>query len=108
MPIREGGRLLGSMVLVTPVMSLPTDASQRRRAVNAKSPWTALYAVDDIVGDSPAMQYARQLALSAARVDSTVFAVGRKRHRQRTLRPRHPHGEPARARALCAGGLLGH
>jgi transcriptional regulator with PAS, ATPase and Fis domain len=75
-PIREGGRLLGSMVLVTPTTALPTDASQRRRAVNAKSPWTALYAVDDIVGDSPAMQYARQLALSAARVDSTVLLLG--------------------------------
>jgi transcriptional regulator with PAS, ATPase and Fis domain len=55
---------------------LPSDASQRRRTVNAKSPWTALYAVDDIVGDSPAIAYARQLAMSAARVDSSVLLLG--------------------------------
>ncbi len=75
-PIREGGRLLGSMVLVTPVNAGPSDTSSRRRMVNAKTPWTAMYAMDDIVGDSPAMQYARQLALSAARVDSSVLLLG--------------------------------
>ncbi len=75
-PIREGGRLLGSMVLVTPFTASPIDTSQRRRTVNAKTPWTALYAMDDIVGESPAMQYARQLALSAARVDSSVLLLG--------------------------------
>lgn len=75
-PIREDGRLLGSMVLVTPFSASPTETSQRRRTVNAKSPWTALYAVDDIVGESPAIQYARQLALSAARVDSSVLLLG--------------------------------
>ena len=75
-PIREDGRLLGSMVLVTPFSASPTDASQRRRTVNAKSPWTALYAIDDIVGESPAIQYARQLVLSAARVDSSVLLLG--------------------------------
>ncbi|ETX06387.1 MAG: hypothetical protein ETSY2_17405 [Candidatus Entotheonella gemina] len=75
-PIREDGRLLGSMVLVTPFSASPTEASQRRRTVNAKSPWTALYAVHDIVGESPAIQYARQLALSSARVDSSVLLLG--------------------------------
>jgi len=75
-PIREDGRLLGSMVLVTPFSASPTDASQRRRTINAKSPWTALYAVDDIIGDSPAIHYARQLAMSAARVDSSVLLLG--------------------------------
>lgn len=75
-PIREDGRLLGSMVLITPFSASSTDASQRRRTVNAKSPWTALYAVDDIVGESPAIQYARQLALSASRVDSSVLLLG--------------------------------
>jgi transcriptional regulator with PAS, ATPase and Fis domain len=75
-PIREADRLLGSLVLVTPVTALPSHASQRRRAVNANSPWTALYTVDDIVGESPAMQHARQLALSAARVDSSVLLLG--------------------------------
>ena len=58
-PIREAGRLLGSMVLVTPFSAVPAESSARRRAVNAKSPWTALYAIDDIVGESPAIQYAR-------------------------------------------------
>jgi sigma-54 dependent transcriptional regulator, acetoin dehydrogenase operon transcriptional activator AcoR len=75
-PIREGGRLLGSMVLVAPSVAWPTDTSNRRRPVNAKTPWTALYAMDDIIGESPAMQYARRLALSAARVDSSVLLLG--------------------------------
>lgn len=75
-PIREAGRLLGSMVLVTPATASPADASQRRRTLHANTPWTALYGVDDIVGESPAMQYARQLALSAARVDSSVLLLG--------------------------------
>ncbi len=65
-PIRESGRLLGSMVLVTPTTA-SSEIGSRRRTVNAKTPWTAMYAMDDIVGESPAMQYARQLALSAAR-----------------------------------------
>jgi transcriptional regulator with PAS, ATPase and Fis domain len=43
---------------------------------HAKTPWTARYDVDDIVGESPAIQYARQLALSAARVDSSVLLLG--------------------------------
>jgi transcriptional regulator with PAS, ATPase and Fis domain len=75
-PIRQDGRLLGSMVLVTQAMALPNPASQRRRTLNTSSPWTASYGIDDIVGDSPAMQYARQLALSAARVDSSVLLLG--------------------------------
>jgi transcriptional regulator with PAS, ATPase and Fis domain len=75
-PIRQDGRLLGSMVLVTQAMALPNPASQRRRTLHTSSPWTASYGIDDIVGDSPAMQYARQLALSAARVDSSVLLLG--------------------------------
>jgi transcriptional regulator with PAS, ATPase and Fis domain len=75
-PIRVDGRLLGSMVLVTPATVSPADASQRRRTLQANNPWTALYGVDDIVGESPAMQHARQLALSAARVDSSVLLLG--------------------------------
>ena len=75
-PIREDGRLLGSMVLVTPFSASSTDATPLRRMAHAKTPWTALYEVDDIVGESPAIQYARQLALSAARVDSSVLLLG--------------------------------
>jgi transcriptional regulator with PAS, ATPase and Fis domain len=75
-PIREDGRLLGSMVLVTPATASPAETSQRRRTLHASTPWTALYGVDDIIGTSPAMQNARQLALSAARVDSSVLLLG--------------------------------
>lgn len=75
-PIREDGRLLGSMVLVTPFSAPSTDASPFRRMAHAKTPWTALYEVDDIIGESPAIQYARQLAMSAARVDSSVLLLG--------------------------------
>ncbi len=77
-PIRADGRLLGSMVLVTLATTTSHDGTPgtRRRMVSAKTPWTAQYTITDIVGESRALQYARQLAVNAARVNSSVLLLG--------------------------------
>ena len=76
-PIRVDGRMLGSLVLVNlAALANQETASSRRRLVGAKTPWTAQYSIADIVGESPALQYARQMAMNAARVNSSVLLLG--------------------------------
>ncbi len=77
-PIREGHRLLGGIVLVTPAAARLSGASQstRRRSSPTKTPWTVQYAVEDIVGTSPAIVYARDLAIRAAQGTSSILLLG--------------------------------
>jgi transcriptional regulator with PAS, ATPase and Fis domain len=79
-PIREGGQLLGCIVLVTPAGERPYNAAldMRRRAPGRKgsTPWTTQYSVADIIGNSPSLVHARELALQAAQVGSSVLLLG--------------------------------
>ncbi|MGH8056395.1 MAG: sigma 54-interacting transcriptional regulator, partial [Candidatus Entotheonellia bacterium] len=80
-PIREGEQLLGVMVIVTPVRYqveptlLPTfkrASSQRGR----EPAWPARYTFADIIGQSPALVHACELARQAAQGGSSVLLVG--------------------------------
>jgi transcriptional regulator with PAS, ATPase and Fis domain len=77
-PIRVDGRLLGSLVLVNGSVATGYAMSPeaRRRTIDPKTPWTAQYSAADIVGASPALEYARDVAMRAARFDSTVLLIG--------------------------------
>jgi transcriptional regulator with PAS, ATPase and Fis domain len=50
----------------------------RRRAPGRKgsTPWTTQYSVADIIGNSPSLVHARELALQAAQVGSSVLLLG--------------------------------
>lgn len=77
LPIQANGRMLGSLVMVTPPSLVSSDVDPgRRRSVGIKMPWTVQYSIEDIVGESPVLQYARKLAMSAARVNSSVLLLG--------------------------------
>ena len=79
-PIHDAGQFLGCIVLVTPA----TDRSHgltpsRRRHLHRGGQatlWTAQYTFADILGNSPAFVHARELAMHAAQVDSSVMLVG--------------------------------
>jgi transcriptional regulator with PAS, ATPase and Fis domain len=77
-PIRVDGKLLGSLVLVNSAVAAgyAVGPEARRRVIDAKTPWTAHYDATDIVGESPAINYARDAAMRAARFDSTVLLLG--------------------------------
>jgi transcriptional regulator with PAS, ATPase and Fis domain len=75
-PIQEEGQLLGCIVIVTPGGFASSVRSSRRRVLNRTTPWTAQYTFADIIGNSPALARARELALQAARVGSSVLLLG--------------------------------
>ena len=77
LPIRDGEHLLGGIVVVTLGMEqLEHHPQSGRRRVSAKTPWTAQYSIDDIVGESLVIAHARDLALRAAQVNSSVLLLG--------------------------------
>jgi transcriptional regulator with PAS, ATPase and Fis domain len=77
-PIQEGQQLLGCIVLVhTAAERFPVAAlGSRRRPTKSSTPWAAQYSVGDIVGNSPALVRARELAMQAAPVGSSVLLLG--------------------------------
>ena len=78
LPIQEDDHLLGCIVLVTPASErlYGSLAGPRKRSLNRSTPWTALYTFEDIIGHSPSLVCARELAQHAARVDSSVLLLG--------------------------------
>lgn len=80
-PLWEGARLRGVVVVVSPIRpqgEFPGEES-RRRALNSgghESPWPARYTFADIIGHSPALVQARELARQAAQGGSSVLVVG--------------------------------
>ncbi|MCZ6873397.1 MAG: sigma 54-interacting transcriptional regulator [bacterium] len=80
LPIEEEGHLLGCVVLVTPAAQrLQNSEYTRRRALSrgdTAAGWTASYTFDDIIGDSPALQRAHEVAENAAQVNSPVLLLG--------------------------------
>jgi transcriptional regulator with PAS, ATPase and Fis domain len=76
LPLVDQGRLVGGMVLVTPVGDRHVIRGVSRRTQVAKSPWMAQYAMTDIIGHGPALMYARELAMKAAQGNSSVLLLG--------------------------------
>lgn len=76
LPLHDHGRLIGGMVMVTSITNRVALRSASRRPQTSKTPWTAQYAVTDIVGNSPALVYARELAMKAAQTNSSVLLLG--------------------------------
>jgi transcriptional regulator with PAS, ATPase and Fis domain len=124
-PIQEGRQLLGCIVLVTPVsgMGLGSAADSRRRSLgrgSSTTPWTAQYTFDDIVGHSPALIHARDIARHAAQVGSPVLLLGESgtgkelfAHAIHTASPRHnrpfvPVDCSAISRELLEAELFGY
>jgi transcriptional regulator with PAS, ATPase and Fis domain len=78
-PLQEDGERLGCIVIVTPVERLAGVVPGARRRAGGKAsstPWTAQYSIVDIVGNSPTLVHARELALQAAQVGSSVLLLG--------------------------------
>jgi transcriptional regulator with PAS, ATPase and Fis domain len=78
-PIREGGQLLGCIILVTPATdrySGTAPGTRHRTPSKRHTAWTAQYTFADIVGHSPALVRARELGKRAARVDSPILILG--------------------------------
>jgi transcriptional regulator with PAS, ATPase and Fis domain len=80
-PLWEGGRLQGVVVVVSPIQARveSTGEETRRRALGPgshDSAWPARYTFADIIGHSPALVQARELARQAAQGGSSVLVVG--------------------------------
>ncbi len=80
-PLWEGGRLCGVVVVVSPIQTRVGSGSDdtRRRALGPsghESPWSARYSFADIIGHSPALVQARELARQAAQCGSSVLIIG--------------------------------
>src|SRR5262245_41889128 len=79
-PLWEGGQLRGVVVVVSPPQTRPEPGGEevRRRGVGSgghESPWPARYTFADIIGHSPALVQARELARQAAQGGSSVLVV---------------------------------
>ncbi len=100
-PLWEGGRLRGVVVVVSPIAVRAESGNDegRRRALppgSHDSPWPARYTFADIIGHSPALVQARELARQAAQGGSSVLIVGESgtgkelfAHAVHTASPRH-------------------
>src|ERR671919_1907523 len=80
-PLWEGGRLQGVVVVVSPIQARveSTGEETRRRTLGPgshDSAWPARYTFADIIGHSPALVQARELARQAAQGGSSVLVVG--------------------------------
>src|SRR5262245_2144183 len=81
-PLWEGGRLRGVVVVVVSPIQARVDSGGeegRRRGLGSgghDSPWPARYTFADIIGHSPALVRARELARQTAQGGSSVLVVG--------------------------------
>lgn len=80
-PLYEGGRLRGVVVVVSPTQprSELVGEEMRRRALghgHQECPWPARYTFADIIGHSPSLVQARELARQAAQGGSSVLVIG--------------------------------
>jgi transcriptional regulator with PAS, ATPase and Fis domain len=83
-PLWEGGRLRGVVVVVNPIQSrrVPAPEEGRRRPPgigqhhHQECPWSARYTFADIIGHSPSLVQARELARQAAQGGSSVLVIG--------------------------------
>lgn len=84
MPLWEGGRLRGVVVIVSPIQSrfeFAAEESRRRppgtgNQGHHECPWAARYTFADIIGHSPSLVQARELARQAAQGGSSVLVIG--------------------------------
>ncbi len=80
-PIREGEQVLGCVVVVTPVSEMQTHAMRDTRGrasgnLRGDPTWPVQYTFADIIGNTPPLVRARELALRAAEGASSVLLVG--------------------------------
>jgi transcriptional regulator with PAS, ATPase and Fis domain len=80
-PLWEGGRLCGVVVVVSPIQPRVGSGGEetRRRALGPGShetPWSARYSFADIIGHSLLLVQARELARQAAQGGSSVLIIG--------------------------------
>jgi transcriptional regulator with PAS, ATPase and Fis domain len=80
-PLYEGGRIRGVVVVVSPTQprSELVGEEMRRRALghgHQECPWPARYTFADIIGHSPSLVQARELARQAAQGGSSVLVIG--------------------------------
>jgi transcriptional regulator with PAS, ATPase and Fis domain len=80
-PLWEGGRLRGVVVVVSPTRPQSDSGAEelrRRVLITAvqESSWPARYTFADIIGHSPALVQARELARQAAQGGSSVLVIG--------------------------------
>jgi transcriptional regulator with PAS, ATPase and Fis domain len=80
-PLYEGGRLRGVVVIVSPTQprSELVGEEMSRRALghgHQECPWSARYTFADIIGHSPSLVQARELARQAAQGGSSVLVIG--------------------------------
>jgi transcriptional regulator with PAS, ATPase and Fis domain len=80
-PLWEAGELMGVVVVVTPATKLAEEGrrgipSPGRRHREAKVTWTARHTFADIIGTSPALVQAQELAQQAAQGGTAVLVVG--------------------------------
>ncbi|MFQ5929057.1 MAG: sigma-54 interaction domain-containing protein, partial [Acidobacteriota bacterium] len=80
-PIHEEGQLLGCVVVVAPASAMADNAKHhaRRRTLRpgaGEAAWPVQYSFADIIGNSPGLGAARELALQAAQGGSSVLLVG--------------------------------
>jgi transcriptional regulator with PAS, ATPase and Fis domain len=80
-PVWEGGRLCGVVVVVSPIQTRVGSGSEetRRRPLGPgghESLWPARYTFADIIGHSPALVQTRELARQAAQGGSSVLIIG--------------------------------
>jgi transcriptional regulator with PAS, ATPase and Fis domain len=82
-PLWEGGRLRGVVVVVSPTQPRSELVGEEvsRRALghghgHQECPWSARYTFADIIGHSPSLVQARELARQAAQGGSSVLVMG--------------------------------
>jgi transcriptional regulator with PAS, ATPase and Fis domain len=80
-PLWEGGHLQGVVVIVSPIQPHTGSSAEegRRRALghgHQECPWQARYTFADIIGHSPSLVQARELARQAAQGGSSVLVIG--------------------------------
>lgn len=80
-PLWEGGRLRGVVVAVSPIQPRIESGAEdgRRRALSSshhECPWMVRYTFADIIGHSPSLVQARELARQAAQGGSSVLVSG--------------------------------
>lgn len=80
-PLQDAGQLLGVISLVTPPAETnkhgrPGSAQRTQSNGNSDATWRARYSFADLIGNSPALVHARDLALRAAQMGSSVLITG--------------------------------
>jgi propionate catabolism operon transcriptional regulator len=75
LPLIEGGAQVGAVLTLQESAAIER-ADRKLRADARRRPFRARYTLDDVLGESPAMQAAREMAHVYASADSSVLIIG--------------------------------